>query len=191
MPVELAVELSKHPNIVGMKDSGGDIAKIGQIIADTGNSPENFCLLAGSASFLLPALNVGAVGGICALANALPEECVNLQDLFCKLNIHSFNQISEMTKAFHKNQLLNYYTFCYLSCLSDETDSGKHEEAMKLQHRLIAPNGAVTKKFGVPGLKQAMEWVGFYGGPSRKPLLDLHEPEKVALRKTFTANGFL
>ena len=41
------------------------------------------------------------------------------------------------------------------------------------------------------GLKQAMEWVGFYGGPSRKPLLDLHEPEKVALRKTFTANGFL
>ena len=62
---------------------------------------------------------------------------------------------------------------------------------MKLQHRLIAPNGAVTKKFGVPGLKQAMEWVGFYGGPSRKPLLDLHEPEKDALRKTFTSNGFL
>ena len=70
-------------------------------------------------------------------------------------------------------------------------DNGKHEEAMKLQHRLIAPNGAVTKKFGVPGLKQAMEWVGFYGGPSRKPLLDLHEPEKAALRKTFSSNGFL
>ena len=86
MPVDLAVELSKHPNIVGMKDSGGDIAKIGQIIAETGNSPDNFCLLAGSASFLLPALNVGAVGGICALANALPEECCNLQDLFCKFS---------------------------------------------------------------------------------------------------------
>jgi len=152
LPVDLAVELSKHPNIVGMKDSGGDIAKIGQIIAETGNSPDNFCLLAGSASFLLPALNVGAVGGICALANALPEECCNLQDLFY---------------------------------------NGKHEEAMKLQHRLIAPNGAVTKKFGVPGLKQAMEWVGFYGGPSRKPLLDLHEPEKAALRKTFSSNEFL
>ena len=96
MPVELAVELSKHPNIVGMKDSGGDIAKIGQIIAETGNSPDNFCLLAGSASFLLPALNVGAVGGICALANALPEECVNLQDLFCKLHTYLLNQISEV-----------------------------------------------------------------------------------------------
>ena len=83
-PVDLAVELSKHPNIVGMKDSGGDVAKIGQIIAETGNDPANFCLLAGSASFLLPALNVGAIGGICALANALPRECCELQEYFRK-----------------------------------------------------------------------------------------------------------
>ena len=78
------MELSKHPNIVGMKDSGGDVAKIGQIIAETGNDPSNFCLLAGSASFLLPALNVGAIGGICALANALPLECCELQEYFRK-----------------------------------------------------------------------------------------------------------
>jgi 4-hydroxy-2-oxoglutarate aldolase len=87
LPVDLAVELSKHPNIVGMKDSGGDVAKIGQIIAETGNNPDNFCMLAGSASFLLSALNVGAIGGICALANALPEECCMLQEHFGKVNI--------------------------------------------------------------------------------------------------------
>ena len=68
---------------------------------------------------------------------------------------------------------------------------GQHSDAMKLQHRLIAPNGAVTKKFGVPGLKQAMEWLGYYGGPSRKPLLDLHDQERVALKKSFVSNGFL
>ena len=84
MPVDLAVDLSRHPNIVGMKDSGGDVAKIGQIISETKNDPGNFCLLAGSASFLLPALNVGAIGGICALANALPEECCKLQEHFSK-----------------------------------------------------------------------------------------------------------
>ena len=84
MPVDLAVDLSRHPNIVGMKDSGGDVAKIGQIISETKNDPSNFCLLAGSASFLLPALNIGAIGGICALANALPEECCKLQEHFRK-----------------------------------------------------------------------------------------------------------
>ena len=67
-----------------MKDSGGDVAKIGQIIAETGNDPSKFCLLAGSASFLLPALTVGAIGGICALANALPKECCELQEHFRK-----------------------------------------------------------------------------------------------------------
>lgn len=41
----------------------------------------DFQLLAGSASFLLPALKVGAVGGICALANALPKEVALLQRL--------------------------------------------------------------------------------------------------------------
>ena len=60
---------------------------------------------------------------------------------------------------------------------------------MKLQHRLIAPNGAVTKKFGVPGLKQAMEWLGYYGGPSRKPLLDLHDQERAALKKSFVSKS--
>ena len=82
----MAVELSKHSNIVGMKDSGGDVAKIGQIIGETKNDPNNFCLLAGSASFLLPALSIGAIGGICALANALPEECCKLQEYYRKLD---------------------------------------------------------------------------------------------------------
>ena len=38
-------------------------------------------VLAGSASFLLPALAVGAVGGICALANCLPGEVSRLHAL--------------------------------------------------------------------------------------------------------------
>jgi len=112
---------------------------------------EGFQLIAGSASFLLPALTVGAVGGICALANALPGQVCALQQLFSE---------------------------------------GKWDEARQLQHRLIAPNNAVTKQFGVPGLKAAMEWFGFYGGPTRRPLLPLTEGEVKALEASFTSNQF-
>ena len=84
----------------------------------------------------------------------------------------------------------SFNVFTIFACLN-YTDNGDREQAMKLQHRLISPNGAVTKRFGVPGLKQAMEWLGYYGGPSRKPLLDLHENEIVALKKSFTSNGFM
>jgi 4-hydroxy-2-oxoglutarate aldolase len=41
-----------------------------------------FSILAGSASFLLPALGVGAVGGICALANVLPNQVCEVYEKF-------------------------------------------------------------------------------------------------------------
>jgi len=80
LAVDVITRLARHPNIIGIKDSGGDITKIGQIVADTVG--DDFQVLAGSASFLLPALAIGAVGGICALANVLPQQICNLQKLF-------------------------------------------------------------------------------------------------------------
>jgi len=72
LAADVVARLSRHPNIVGVKDSGGDITKIGEMVAAT--EQEDFQVLAGSASFLLPALAVGAVGGICGLANVLPAQ---------------------------------------------------------------------------------------------------------------------
>ena len=42
-----------------------------------------------------------------------------------------------------------------------------------LQRRLVAPNAAVTKRFGVAGLKAALDLFNFYGGPPRLPLVSL------------------
>jgi 4-hydroxy-2-oxoglutarate aldolase len=70
--------LSEHPNIVGIKDSNGDIGQIGAIVART---PAEFPVLVGSAGTLYPAMMVGASGAIVALANAVPDVCVRLYDL--------------------------------------------------------------------------------------------------------------
>ena len=78
MAVSAAIELTEHPNIVGMKDSSGLVAQIGEVI---GGAPSDFSVFAGSAGFLLPALVLGAAGGIVALANIAPEECVRLYRL--------------------------------------------------------------------------------------------------------------
>ena len=69
--------LAKHTNIVGVKDSAGNIAKLAQIVVS-----ETFKVFAGSASYLLPALAVGAVGAVSALANVFPQEVRNVQTLF-------------------------------------------------------------------------------------------------------------
>eukprot|EP01126_Amoeba_proteus_P055491 TRINITY_DN6893_c0_g1_i3.p1 TRINITY_DN6893_c0_g1~~TRINITY_DN6893_c0_g1_i3.p1 ORF type:complete len:183 (-),score=31.23 TRINITY_DN6893_c0_g1_i3:102-650(-) len=49
------------------------------------------------------------------------------------------------------------------------------DEALKLQQQMIAPNTAVTTKYGVAGLKIAMDMLGYYGGDPRLPLLPLDE----------------
>ncbi len=70
--------LADHPNIAGIKDSSGNIQRVGEIVAGARRS---FQVLTGGAGVIYPALVVGARGAILALASALPEKCVELYDL--------------------------------------------------------------------------------------------------------------
>lgn len=73
--------LSKHPNIIGMKDSSGDIP---QLINFKNVITEDFNLMVGTASAWYPALTLGIKAGIMALANCAPNECVQVQEAFEK-----------------------------------------------------------------------------------------------------------
>jgi len=145
----LAIELSKHPNIIGIKDSGGNIVQIADMIR---GAAEGFSVFAGSASFLYTSLVLGGAGGTLALANVFPNECVRLQTLF---------------------------------------EAGKMKEARDLQMTLIDSNNAVTARWGIPGLKAALEVIGLYGGDPRPPLMPLGEANREELRKILTQTGLL
>jgi len=133
LSAETILNISRHDNIVGLKDSGGDIQKLQNIVS---NSKQNFQVLAGSAGFLLPALQIGAVGGILALANIAPQVCLKIYNLFLE------------------NRL---------------------DDASVLQQEIVELNTSVTRKWGVPALKAALDYLGMYGGASRKPLLKASE----------------
>lgn len=79
LDAETVIALSAHPNIIGLKDSSGNVAKMAQVVAE---AREGFAVLAGSAGFLVPALAIGARGAIAALANIAPRECLRLLDLW-------------------------------------------------------------------------------------------------------------
>ncbi|XP_008701275.1 4-hydroxy-2-oxoglutarate aldolase, mitochondrial isoform X2 [Ursus americanus] len=79
LPMDAVVTLSQHPNIVGIKDSGGDVTRMGLMVHKTRR--QDFQVLAGSAGFLLASYAVGAVGGVCALANVLGAQVCQLERL--------------------------------------------------------------------------------------------------------------
>jgi 4-hydroxy-2-oxoglutarate aldolase len=125
---ELVAKLSEHPNLIGIKDSSGNIGKLSEIVH---LSRKGFVVFVGSAPVFFPALCVGAVGGILAAANVVPQECVQIQNLFNK---------------------------------------GKMDEARALQNELTPLAKAVTTKYGIGGLKMAMDLSGYFGGNPRSPL---------------------
>ena len=149
LSAELLVQLSQHPNIIGVKDTGGLMPKMGETIRQ---AAPGFQVLAGSASFLFPALAIGAVGGVLALANVAPEACVELYRLF---------------------------------------GAGDIENGRALHLRLLPVNLAVTTRFGVSGLKAAMDLLGYQGGLPRSPLLPLSEPKKLELQNILRTAGLL
>ncbi len=79
LPLELVIELSSHQNIIGLKESAGSLAYLGEVIKKV---PAEFLYLTGSGSVLYSALELGATGAILALANVVPELCAQLYELF-------------------------------------------------------------------------------------------------------------
>ena len=75
---QVVSELSMHPNIVGMKDSTGNVSQLVQFQEIAG---PDFQILTGTASIWLPALQLGVEAAIMALANCAPEICVEIQRL--------------------------------------------------------------------------------------------------------------
>ena len=138
---------SMHPNIIGLKDSSGNMIKMADIIGSTG---PDFQILAGSGGFFLAGLAVGAVGCVPALGNVAPQEVVDIQHLF---------------------------------------EARRVEEAAELQRRMVPVNTAVTARFGIPGLKAALDMLGYYGGSVRAPLADLAEGDRRILQDILAEGG--
>lgn len=144
LDVEVVLQLAEHQNIVGIKDSSGNIAKLGELCHGASAS---FAVFAGTASVLVPALVLGASGGIVALANIAPQECLDMYGA---------------------------------------VRHGDTVAARAIQLRLLGLNRTVTRGWGVPALKAAMDMLGLSGGTPRQPLKPLPEERREALRRILT-----
>ena len=146
LTTETVVRLAAHPNIIGLKESSGNLVKLAEIVQGVAEQRLDFSVLAGSASFLQVALAVGATGGIVASANVAEALCLELY-----------------------------------AAQADQS------QARTLQQRLLPLNAAVTTRYGVAGLKYAMEQRGLYGGPVRSPLLPLSVAGRADLDRILAA----
>jgi len=125
---ETVAKLSEHPNIIGIKDSSDDRARLGQTIRLV---TDDFAVLTGNGTVLYEALRSGARGAILAVGCVDPRQCIAI---FAAVSVRDY------------------------------------ERARALQEKLTPLTRAVTTRFGIGGLKAAMDLVGYHGGFVRAPL---------------------
>ncbi len=82
--------LAEHPNIVGIKESGGDIGQIAEVVSRT---PRGFAVLAGSATTFCAALCAGCSGGVLALAGLVPDACRRMMTLVSEGDLEAARQL--------------------------------------------------------------------------------------------------
>ncbi len=87
---DTVARLAEHKNIVGIKTSTENIAQLAEIIYST---LKNFKTFVGTGSVLLDGLSAGAAGGILALANVAPDECIKIYDLYHSGNLKEARKI--------------------------------------------------------------------------------------------------
>ncbi len=139
---EVVGKLASHHNVVGMKDSSGNIGYLQRVLEQT--QKEDFQVILGSAGILGPGLVLGIEAAILAVACVLPELPL---------------------------QLMKDYK------------AGVDIGIQQLQLARVAR--CVTDDHGIPGLKYAMDLLGFEGGQSRLPLLPLDQGQKVDIERAF------
>jgi len=144
-PPGLAEALAPHPRIAGMKESSGDVALLGRIVAGV---PASFEAACGNARVYYPALCVGASGGVLSVANCAPAASVALHAAFM---------------------------------------AGDHARARLLQAALLPLATAIGTRFGVAGIKAAMDAAGLHGGAVRAPLLPVSAEGREELRRLVDA----
>ena len=125
---ETVAQLSEHDNIIGFKDSSGDIINLAETVRLV---PNDFAVLTGNGALLCAAMAAGAKGAILAVGCVAAKLCISI----------------------------------YESAIA-----GDHEMAQTLQRKLTPLARAVTVRYGIGGLKVALDMIGFCGGPVRAPL---------------------
>ena len=197
LPLEVIVELAEHPNIIGIKESSGNVEKVAAMVERTrhikrtatatevfqavttrmlsapGNSKEN----ANGNQFVSTEELTGG-GGVAVAAR--PRIKTRNKEVGFQVLVGAAHTLLASLQVGASGAVLGFAdpapTICFeIYSAWKENDA---ELAASKQTRLVAATKKVVSELGIPGIKYAMDLNGYYGGPPRMPLLPLTADQK-------------
>jgi 4-hydroxy-2-oxoglutarate aldolase len=203
MPAELVIELAGHPNIIGIKESGGDVEKVRRMVEGTrhikraATVTETFDAVTprmlkaptganGQGGELVQVAGLGGAKPSSSAVNVVSGIKTRQKEVGFQVLAGLAQKLEPSLQAGAVGAVLAFAdvapTLCYeIYAAWKEGDAAL---ARLKQERITNAAQRVGSELGIPGMKYGMDLNGYYGGPARLPLLPLtadlkHEVEQL------------
>jgi len=198
IPIDVIAELAQHPNIIGIKDSSGELGRIGATIEATRSAPRRtvtvtqiFEAVTGRMLAAKPEVQASTfvsaddLAGGSAVATAPPVAALKTRtkEVGFQILTGSSSILLEALEAGASGAILGFAACAPQACQEVYLAWKDHDQklAAEKQARIAGPGQRIVGQLGISGVKYACDFNGYYGGRARSPLLPVPAAEKAEI----------
>jgi 4-hydroxy-2-oxoglutarate aldolase len=202
MPAELVIELAEHPNLIGIKESSGDVEKVRKLVAGTSHIKRSVTvtetfdavtprmLTAAAPSDGGELVPVGVLSGVSETKPSSSAMTVvgklktRQKEVGFQVLVGAAHKLHPSLDAGAVGAILAFACPAPTACY--EIYAAWKEGDAKLAHlkqERIAKAAQRIGELGVPGFKYGMDFNGYYGGSVRLPFLPLTADVKTEIEQ--------
>ena len=193
LPLEVITELAEHKNIIGIKESSGNVEKVEAMVKATRHIKrsttvtevqqavtERMAAASAGESNGGQLVSVGQLTGGGSAVATVPKIKTRSKEVGFQVLVGAAHTLLDSLQAGASGAVLAFAapapTICFeIYAAFRDNDI---ELARSKQELLTTATKMVVSKMGIPAVKYAMDLNGYYGGPPRLPLLPLTAAQK-------------
>jgi 4-hydroxy-2-oxoglutarate aldolase len=196
IPEELVIELAEHTNLIGIKESSGDVEKVRKMVEGTRHIRRSATVTEAFEAVtprMIAASTTGSngeggelvqVAGLSGSSLGKPSSAAvtvvgkiktRQKEVGFQVLVGSAQKLHPSVDAGAVGAILAFACVAPTSCyeIYAAWKEGDGELARLKQDRIAAAAQRVVGELGIPGVKYGMDFNGYFGGPARLPLLPL------------------
>jgi dihydrodipicolinate synthase/N-acetylneuraminate lyase len=197
IPAELVIELAAHPNLIGIKESSGDVEKVRRMVEGTRHITRS-ATVTDTFEAVTPRMLATAASGSnenggelvsiaaspgsssttkpsSAAVSVVGNMKTRQKEVGFQVLVGAAQKLHPSLDAGAVGAILAFACVAPTACyeIYAAWKEGDAHLARLKQERIAASAQRIVGDLGIPGVKHGMDFNGYFGGPARLPLLPL------------------